>query len=372
MLAAYRGRRLDRAPVAPEFWYYIPARVLGVDMIRFLREVPFWEALQKTFRHYRCEGWGIVGAAPPPCPFPSESKELPRPDGRIESVHVIHSPAGDLTWRSLLDPVEPAWPLERPVKDFAAQWPVYEQVALRPVEGYDWAPAQKALERVGEDYLLEVHVGSLFTDFIGGPRAGGFEQMIVDLMEHEDYLLGLREHYIAHTCALIEAAFRHTSAESVFISSSWSCGSLLGPRLWRRWDRPCLEAFARAAHRAGGLIHHHSHGRCVELVDDFLEAGVDCLDPLERPPGGDVTPQNMAAIKEKTRGRLTLNGNVHTVETLIRGTPQDVEREVKEVIDLWGDDGRLIVGTGDQVGRETPEENIRALIETAQSYGRYR
>jgi hypothetical protein len=49
MLAAYRGMPQERAPVAPEFWYYYPAKVLGVDMIAFEKEVPFWYALKETF-----------------------------------------------------------------------------------------------------------------------------------------------------------------------------------------------------------------------------------------------------------------------------------------------------------------------------------
>lgn len=52
------------------------------------------------------------------------------------------------------------------------------------------------------------------------------------------------------------------------------------------------------------------------------------------------------------------------METLIRGKPTDVRREVSEVLEAFGDSPRVIVGTGDQVGRETPEENLWAMIET--------
>jgi len=45
MLAAYRGQLPDTVPVAPEFWYYVPAKLLGVDMVTFEREAPLWEAL---------------------------------------------------------------------------------------------------------------------------------------------------------------------------------------------------------------------------------------------------------------------------------------------------------------------------------------
>jgi len=58
-----------------------------------------------------------------------------------------------------------------------------------------------------------------------------------------------------------------------------------------------------------------------------------------------------------------MNGNVHTVETLIRGTPADVRREVREIREAFCGNPRVIIGTGDQVGRETPEENLIAMIE---------
>ena len=42
MLAAYEGWFSDVVPVAPEFWYYVPARLLGVSMIEFEREISHW------------------------------------------------------------------------------------------------------------------------------------------------------------------------------------------------------------------------------------------------------------------------------------------------------------------------------------------
>jgi hypothetical protein len=60
MLRAYRGEFSDRYPVAPEFWYYYPARILGVPMVELEREIPHWKALLLTFQKYETEGWGIA------------------------------------------------------------------------------------------------------------------------------------------------------------------------------------------------------------------------------------------------------------------------------------------------------------------------
>jgi hypothetical protein len=40
-----------------------------------------------------------------------------------------------------------------------------------------------------------------------------------------------------------------------------------------------------------------------------------------------------------------------------------VRREVREVWEAFRHTPRVIIGTGDQVGRETPEENLRAMID---------
>ena len=102
------------------------------------------------------------------------------------------------------------------------------------------------------------------------------------------------------------------------------------------------------------------------MLGDFLETGVDCVCPFERPPGGDIAgAEGLASVKAALGGRVTMNGNVHTVETLIRGTVDDVRREVREIKEVFAGSNRYIIGTGDQVGRETPEENIRGMIDEA-------
>ena len=55
----------------------------------------------------------------------------------------------------------------------------------------------RTIEAVGEDYLLALGLGVPFFDYIALPRAGGLEQGIFDLMEHEAFFEKLHEEYIA-------------------------------------------------------------------------------------------------------------------------------------------------------------------------------
>jgi hypothetical protein len=369
MLAAYEGRYADVVPVAPEFWYYIPARLLGLPMYEFELEVPHWQALQQTFKHYECEGWGIVAPSAPKRWGPrSRTTTTQIAPGRFEVHTIIESEGRALESRRVLDAVQPSWTIERPIKDYSADWPVYERASLVPPEELDWRPVQHALEAVGEDYLLEVYVGCPFVDYAGGPREGGLEQVIVDLYDRQAEMEALQARFIENLVGKIGAAFAQTSARSIFVGSSWSSMSLLSPAVWRKWEKPVLEAAVQAAHACGGLIHHHFHGRCMAVLQELIDLGFDCICPFERPPGGDVT--DLAVVRTMLGEWTAFNGNVHTVETLIRGTPADTEREVLEILEIFGGSPRLIVGTGDQVGGETPDENIFAMIETTRKYGK--
>ena len=110
-----------------------------------------------------------------------------------------------------------------------------------------------------------------------------------------------------------------------------------------------------------------SDARGTELASLF---GLDCVCPFERPPGGDIDGRRgLEQLRTLLDDRVTMNGNVHTVETLIRGTPADVRTQVIEILEAFEGSPRLIVGTGDQVGGQTPDENIYAMIETVREHG---
>ena len=69
--------------------------------------------------------------------------------------------------------------------------------------------------------------------------------------------------------------------------------------------------------------------------------------------------------------KLVLKGNLHTTNVMLRGSAEDVRRFSRQAIDDAAAGGRFILSTGDQCGRDTPEENLFAMIETARTYGKY-
>lgn len=365
MLNAYRGIYSDQYPVAPEFWVYYPAKVLGVDMIEFEREIPHWQAMQITFQKYNADGW-CIAAALEQNPHVEVSSQMKKITGsgeeeKYRDSRILRCDGVPLEQTVIYTKTNPSWVQSHPVKT-EQELDAYVRAVLSCDVCYDFSGAITAHEQIGEDLLIEYALGDSFFDFFAG--AMGFEEAVYFfLSEHERQLEEYFELYLSSKIRHLRAVAENTAYESVFIGCNASCNSLLGPTLWRQWDKPYLKAITEEAHRLGLLIHSHNHGKIMDTVSDLAEIGFDCVCPFERAPGDVNGLEGLKKVRRLLRGRVTFNGNVSTVSTLIRGTPDDVRREVREIKTAFAGTPRLIIGTGDQVGGETPEENIYAMLE---------
>ena len=54
------------------------------------------------------------------------------------------------------------------------------------------------------------------------------------------------------------------------------------------------------------------------------------------------------------------------------GTPQEVKDDVKELIDIFGDNGGLIIDSTMGLPDESKEENVQALTDAVHEYGMIR
>ena len=108
----------------------------------------------------------------------------------------------------------------------------------------------------------------------------------------------------------------------------------------------------------------HSDGNLVPILDDLLDLGMNGLHPIE--PGA----MNLTELKRRYGGRLCLVGHI-SVDTLGRGTPQEVDRLVKEAIRIAAPGGGYVAGSSNSVAYYCQPENVRAMQQAILKYGRY-
>jgi len=142
---------------------------------------------------------------------------------------------------------------------------------------------------------------------------------------------------------------------------------MISVECYRRWFKPLQRKFTDLAHQAGALVMHHDDGAIRRIIPDFVELGVDILNPIQHVcPGMD-----MRELKHEFGQNLCFHGGVDNQDVLPHGTVEAVRREVRDCMSQLGAGGGYILAPCHNIQPVTPTENIVAMYETAWAEGWY-
>lgn len=133
---------------------------------------------------------------------------------------------------------------------------------------------------------------------------------------------------------------------------------ICGPRQFDQFILPWFKRFTDQGHRYGHQVILHSCGSIFRVIDRLIDAGVDCLHPLQ------ARARNMDAetLARHFKGRIAFLGGIDTQEILIKASPQEVKDEVKRVRDLLGP--CLIVSPSHEaILPDVPPQNVEAMAQ---------
>ncbi|NMB16138.1 MAG: uroporphyrinogen-III decarboxylase [Firmicutes bacterium] len=147
-------------------------------------------------------------------------------------------------------------------------------------------------------------------------------------------------------------------------------GPLVSPDMYRRLIKPRQQQlFSFIKKRAPHVkIYFHSCGSVYHFIGDLIEVGVDILNPVQV-AAADMDTKRLK--KEFGQDIVFWGGGVDTQRVLPYGTPQEVRDEVKRRIDDLAPGGGFVFSTVHNIQGDVPPENIVAVWETLQEYGRY-
>ncbi len=144
----------------------------------------------------------------------------------------------------------------------------------------------------------------------------------------------------------------------------------MSPQMFRELIKPYLIRVCDAVkeHAPKIKILLHSCGSVAPFMPDFIEAGIDALNPVQV-TAGDMDPAWLK--KEFGREILFWGGGVRTQSTLVKGSVEDVSAEVREMIDIFKPGGGYIFCPIHDIQEEVPPEKIWAVYKTAREHGFY-
>lgn len=368
MLTAIGHGIPDRVPVCPDISNMIPCRLTGKPFWEIYAEQdpPLAQAYLDAVDYYGFDGWFIYHN--PACSndrIITKCRWLEQTDERWIKETVITTPQGDLTSVEVLPRDNPPSQLERLIKNPREDLP--KLFALWEFDHVETTAFTQARADVGERGVFGSTLMPPGFHIWEGYFAGGLETLSALMVDDPDIL---DELFARHMERIRAELPYHLALQPDFILTGGSGGiTLSSPTLWRRYALPALQEITRAAKAAGIRTMVHNCGKSRYLVEACAtETDLDCINPLEIAPMGDC---DLRDIKQRFGQRLALMGNLHTTEVMLRGTVDEVTTAARQAIDAAADGGGFILSTGDQCGRDTPDANIFALLETAAQYGRY-
>jgi uroporphyrinogen-III decarboxylase len=103
----------------------------------------------------------------------------------------------------------------------------------------------------------------------------------------------------------------------------------------------------------------HCCGGCEPLIEGFIEAGFDILNPIQTSAKG-MEPQHLV---DKYGGRIIFwGGGVDTQQTLPFGKPEQVRRQVTERVQIFSAKRGFVFSAVHNIQCNTPVENLLAMF----------
>ncbi len=369
MLTAMTGGVPDRVPASPDTNWLIPVRLLSVPFwqVYYYHDPPLWKAYNDCVRYYGVDGFSHHGYPGVPGRPDAEGRReiVEQTDERLVVRNHFRCPAGELTQEETFLRDEAPTPTKKWIDDLEAQFDCLQYLLGDPdratFEGY-----RKVQADMGEDGVVGLCMDLPMLMFQMREPA---EAAFYDYYDHHDlvveYARMVTDRLVRIARQVIEQDVR---PDFVFFPNSGLI-TMQSVEIMKEISLPAVVELTRMFKAAGIVTSLHSCGKERALVELAAnETDLDCIDPLEAPPMGDC---DLREVKQEFGHKLALKGNLHTTEVMLRMDPQGVEREARKCLDAAMEGGGYILSTGDQCGRDTPDENIVRLVEVCEEYGCY-
>jgi len=149
--------------------------------------------------------------------------------------------------------------------------------------------------------------------------------------------------------------------DTVGLADDWGNqkSMFISPALWREIFKPRYQRQIELAHECGLDVYFHCCGYIYDIIPDFIEIGLDILNP------GQPNINGIPRMGDAFSGKICFSCPVSYQTTGISGTKDEIYAEVRQFVDCLGNHGGGLIGIipTDIVGLGAKPENIGYMLD---------
>jgi uroporphyrinogen decarboxylase len=193
----------------------------------------------------------------------------------------------------------------------------------------------------------------------------GYQNALMNMVTDKQHFLDLLKRVVDYNLALAELAVKRFGIQVIATTDDvcMATGPIISPKVYAATIYPLFKDVIQGYRSLGLIVIKHCDGDIRPFLDLWLEAGIQCLDPID--PGAKL---DMGEMKTKYGNQICLKGNIDCTGNLCNGTPEQVAEEVRVCIEKGGPGG-LILSSSNTIHCGVKPENYRAMLGALRKYG---
>jgi uroporphyrinogen decarboxylase len=225
--------------------------------------------------------------------------------------------------------------------------------------------AEATINKYGKDYAI---IADLETSiFETAWYLTGLEKLFVDMAQEKPYVFALFDK-IMNVNVEIGKKLITMGADIIWAGDDFGSqqGMMMSPQSWRNIFKPRIKFMFDEFRKANPKIKiaWHSCGSIVPIMPDFIEMGLDILNPIQ-PLAQGMDP---TFLKSTYGNQLVFFGGIDIQQLLPHASVAEIKMEVKRISGILAKGGGYIVAPAHNIQDDTPVENIMAFFETIKEF----
>ena len=193
----------------------------------------------------------------------------------------------------------------------------------------------------------------------------GMENALTDYYLYPDevhrFFQKLTDFYIG----IMERAKKEFNVDAIWTSDDigTQTGPFFSPEIFRTFFKPYYRQMIDKAHELGMHFWLHACGNIEAFLEDFIDIGLDVIHPIQKYTMDEIE------IAKKYGDRICILAGFEVQQTIPFGTPEEVRKEVRFLIDTFDrPDGRFMLTMGNGFTVDWKLESLEALYNEIATY----